>query len=58
MPYQFACADAGCTCKAAWSEPTSDAVVTKVAEHLQQRHNVKIISDTLANYVRSAIRET
>ena len=57
MPYEFACADAGCTCRAAWSEDSADAVVAKVAEHLQQRHDVKIISNTLANYVKAAIRE-
>jgi len=58
MPYEFACADTGCTCPAAWSEQSPDDVVAKVAEHLQQRHNVKTISDTLANFVTAAIRET
>ena len=58
MPYEFACADAGCTCAARWSEPSPDAIVAKVAEHLQQQHKVKTISNTLANYVTSAIRET
>ena len=58
MSYEFACADAGCTCSAAWSEQSPDAVVAKVAEHLQKQHNVKIISNTLANFVQSAIRQT
>jgi len=58
MSYEFACADAGCTCPAAWSEQSPDAVVAKVAAHLQQQHNVKTISNTLANFVKSAIRET
>jgi predicted small metal-binding protein len=58
MPYEFACADAGCTCSAAWSESSPDAVVTKVAAHLQDKHNVKTISGTLANFVTSAIRKT
>lgn len=58
MPYEFACADAGCTCPATWREQSPDAVVAKVAEHLQQRHNVKTISNTLANFVTAAIRET
>ena len=58
MAYEFACADAGCTCAAAWSEQSPDAVVAKVAEHLQGQHNVKIISNTLANFVKAAIRET
>jgi len=58
MAYEFACADAGCTCAAAWSEQSPDAVVAKVAEHLQAQHNVKIISNTLANFVKAAIRET
>ena len=58
MSYEFACADAGCTCSARWSEQSPDAIVAKVAEHLQQQHNVQTISGTLANYVKSAIRET
>jgi predicted small metal-binding protein len=58
MPYEFACADAGCTCAASWSEPSADAVVQKVATHLKQEHNVKTISNTLANFVKSAIRES
>ena len=58
MPYEFACADAGCTCAAKWSEASPDAIVAKVAEHLQQQHNVKTISNTLANYVTAAIRQT
>ena len=58
MPYEFACADAGCTCAAKWNEQSPDALVAKVAEHLQQQHNVKTISGTLANFVKSAIRET
>jgi predicted small metal-binding protein len=58
MRYEFACADAGCTCDEAWSESSPDAVVAKVAAHLQERHNVKTISGTLANYVTAAIRKT
>ncbi len=58
MPYEFACADAGCTCAASWSEQTPDALVAKVAEHLQQQHNVKTISNTLANFVKAAVRQT
>ena len=58
MPYEFACADAGCTCPAAWHEQSPDAIVAKVAEHLQAQHNVKTISNTLANFVTAAIRET
>lgn len=58
MPYKFACADAGCTCKARWSESSPDAVVAKVAAHLQEKHNVRTISGTLANYVTAAIRKT
>jgi predicted small metal-binding protein len=58
MPYEFACADAGCTCNASWSESSPDAVVGKVAAPLQEKHNVKTISGTLANFVTSAIRKT
>jgi len=58
MSYEFACADAGCTCAAKWSEPNADALVGKVAAHLKQEHNVKTISNTLANFVKSAVRQT
>lgn len=58
MPYEFACADAGCTCPARWSEESPDVVVQKVARHLQQQHDVKTISNTLANFVKSAVRQT
>lgn len=58
MPYEFACADAGCVCTEKWSETTPDAVVAKVAGHLQAKHSVHTISDTLANFVLSAIRRT
>ena len=58
MPYEFACADAGCVCGAAWTESTLDAIVAKVAAHLQAEHNVHTISNTRANFVMSAVRKT
>ena len=58
MAYEFACADAGCVCSASWSASSPDAIVQKVAAHLQEKHNVKTISGTLANFVQSAIRKT
>jgi predicted small metal-binding protein len=58
MPYEFACADAGCVCAAAWTESSPDAVVAKVAAHLQAEHKVHTISNTLADFVRSAVRKT
>ena len=58
MPYEFACADAGCTCPAKWSEPNPDALVQKVAAHLKQEHNERTISNTWANFVKSAVRQT
>jgi predicted small metal-binding protein len=58
MPYEFACADAGCTCRAAWSDSSPDAIVQKVAAHLQDEHHVTVISGTLANYVKAAVRKT
>jgi predicted small metal-binding protein len=58
MPYEFACADAGCACSAEWSEQNPDVLVEKVATHLKQKHHVLTISNTLANYVKAAVRET
>jgi predicted small metal-binding protein len=57
MPsYQFACADAGCVCSAAWESSNPDDIVAKVAAHLQAEHNVKTISNTLANFVKANIQ--
>lgn len=36
----------------------SDAIVQKVAAHLEDERHVKVISGTLANYVKTAIRKT
>jgi predicted small metal-binding protein len=58
MSYEFACADAGCTYAARWSEPNVEELVQKVATHLKQEHNVRTISNTLANFVKSAVRQT
>ena len=58
MPYEFACADAGCVCNEKGSESNPDAIVQKAAAHLQQKHKVKTISGTLANFVTAAIRKT
>ena len=59
MPYEFACADAGCTCAAKWSrtEPRRPRGEGRRAPP-SSKHNVKTISNTLANYVKSAVRET
>lgn len=58
MPYQFACADAGCACNASWTANSQEEIVRKVAEHLQADHNVTTISKTLANFVTAAVRRT
>lgn len=58
MPYEFACADAGCVCSAKWTASTPDEIVRQVAEHLQAEHNVHTISATLANFVTAAVRRT
>lgn len=58
MPYEFACADAGCQCAARWSASTPDEIVRRVAEHLQAEHQVHTISKTLANFVTASVRRT
>lgn len=58
MPYEFACADAGCVCSASWAASSPEQIVTQVTTHLREKHAVHTISGTLANFVESAIRKT
>ena len=58
MPYEFACADAGCVCSSKWTASSPDEIVAKVAQHLHDEHHVQTISKTLANFVQSAVRKT
>lgn len=58
MAYEFDCRTAGaagCNWKARGA--TEDEVIAKVAEHARKKHKVKTVTDTIANYARSATRQ-
>jgi predicted small metal-binding protein len=50
MP-EFSCADAGAdVCRWKVSGDDEDQMLAQIAEHLQTRHNVQVVSKTLARY--------
>lgn len=58
MAYEFDCRTAGaegCNFKARGA--SEEEVIAKVTEHARKKHKVKNVSDTIANYARSAIRQ-
>ena len=58
MAYVFDCKTAGATgCNWKARANSEEELVSKVVEHAQKKHKVRNVSDTLANYVRSSIRE-
>lgn len=50
MTYEFSCDDAGATCKWHTRAGDQDALLRDVSDHLKQKHNVQVVSNTLANY--------
>ncbi len=59
MAYEFDCRTAGavgCNFKARGA--SEEEVIAKVTEHARKKHRVKNVSDTIANYARSAIRQS
>ena len=59
MAYEFDCRSAGaegCGWKARAN--SEEELVAKVSEHAQKKHKVANVSDTIANYARSSIRQT
>ena len=58
MAYEFDCKTAGATgCSWKARANSEEELMNKVVEHAQKKHKVRNVSDTLANYVRSSIRE-
>ena len=58
VAYEFSCKAAGaegCNWKARGA--TEDEVIAKVTQHAQKVHKVKNVSDTIASYARSSLRE-
>lgn len=55
--HRFACEDAGAAC--GWKTEADDPeeLERQVAEHLEEKHDVQVVSKTLRNYVRKVARE-
>jgi predicted small metal-binding protein len=59
VAYEFDCRTAGATgCNFKARGATEDEVIAKVSEHVQKKHKVKNVTDTIGNYARSAIRQS
>lgn len=57
MAYKFSCRDAGAEgCGWRATAGTEDELIAKVAAHAQKVHRVKNVTQTIANYARSAIK--
>ncbi len=59
MAYEFDCRTAGaagCNWKARGA--SEEEVIAKVSEHVRKKHKVKNVSDTIANYARSSVRQS
>lgn len=55
--HRFTCQDAGAAC--GWKTETDDPeeLERQVAEHLEEKHDVQVVSKTLRNYVRKVAQE-
>lgn len=57
MAYKFSCRDAGAEgCGWRTSGGSEEEVIAKVAAHVQKVHKVKNVTQTIANYARSAVK--
>lgn len=54
---EFSCAAAGAdSCRWKTAGDDEEALVAEVAEHLRSKHDVKVVSGTLAKYARAVAR--
>ena len=57
MAYEFGCKVAGSQCNWKARGATEEELMRKVAEHAQKKHRVKTVSDTIAGYLKTTIRQ-
>jgi predicted small metal-binding protein len=58
MAYEFGCKVAGSACNWKARGSTPEEVMRKVAEHAHGKHNVAAVSDTIADYLESTLRQS
>jgi predicted small metal-binding protein len=58
MAYEFGCKVAGSACDWKARGRTPEEVMSKVAEHAQRKHKVAAVSDTIADFLKSTLRQS
>ena len=58
MAYEFGCKVAGSACGWKARGGTPEEVMRKVAEHAASKHKVAAVSDTIAGYLESTLRQS
>ena len=56
MSYELSCRDLDHICGWTGRGETEDELMSKVADHVQKVHDVKTVTDTIANYAKSKVR--
>ncbi len=56
MGYELSCRDLDHTCGWTGRGETQDELMAKVADHVQKVHEVKAVSDTIANFAKTKVR--
>lgn len=56
MAYEFGCKAAGSACNWKVRGASPEDVMKKVAEHARAKHNVPVVTDTIAAYLKSTVR--
>ena len=57
MALEFSCKDAGAACGWHTTAESKDELLQKVATHLEKKHKVENVSQTLQNYAVTVVKE-
>ena len=57
MAYEFSCEDAGAACGWHTKAESKEELLEKVAGHLEKKHKVQNVSQTLQNYAVKVAKE-
>lgn len=55
MTLKFSCADVGVVCNKSVTADTADELVSKIAAHAAEAHDVPELSETLVEYAKSVV---
>jgi predicted small metal-binding protein len=56
MGLSFACRDAGAACRWSATGKTEEELLRKIADHVQRKHKVKTVTDTIVRYAITAVK--